>query len=50
MNSPRTSRATAGQDTMAMAATMLRGEGWKMATSTIAKMKDGMVWKNSVSA
>ena len=49
MNSPRTSRATAGHETMAMAATMLRRLGWKMATSTTAKMKDGMVWKNSVS-
>ena len=48
MNSARTTRVTGGQDTMAMAATMLAMEGVKIATSTTASTKLGTVWKNSV--
>ena len=47
-NWPRTRRATAGHETTAMAMTVLRTDGLRMATSTMAKMKDGIVWKNSV--
>ena len=43
MNSPRTSLATAGQVTTAMAMTMLSMDGVMMATSTIANRKLGMV-------
>ena len=46
--SPRTTRAIGGQLTVAMAMTTLVPEGARMATSTMAKMKDGMVWKNSL--
>ena len=46
--SPRTSRATGGQLTMAIAATIETMEGCRMATSTIASAKLGTVWKNSV--
>ena len=46
--SPRTTRAMGGQLTTAMATMRLVAEGVRMATSTMAKMNDGMVWKNSV--
>ena len=46
--SPRTTRAIGGQLTVAMAMTRLAPEGARIATSTMAKMKEGMVWKNSV--
>ena len=39
--SPRTTRAIGGQLTVAMAMTTLVPEGARMATSTMAKMKDG---------
>ena len=47
-NSLRTSRATGGHDTMAMATTMDLTEGSKMATSTMASAKLGMAWNSSV--
>ncbi|MCY1555011.1 hypothetical protein D9M68_916300 [compost metagenome] len=47
-NSPRTSRATGGQETIAIAQAMDCTEGWKIATRTIAKAKPGMAWKISV--
>ena len=46
--SPRTTRAIGGQLTVAMAMTRLSAEGARIATSTMAKMNDGMVWKNSL--
>src|SRR5206468_445695 len=46
-NSPRTSRATAGQDTTVMAITVLESDEPSTATRTMAKRKAGMVWKNS---
>ena len=46
--SPRTTRAIGGQLTVAMAMTRLVPEGDRIATRTMAKMKEGMVWKNSV--
>src|SRR5262245_15457865 len=46
--SPRTTLAMGGQLTVAMAMTRLVPEGARMATNTMAKMKDGMVWKNSL--
>ena len=46
--SPRTTRAIGGQLTVAMAMTRLVPEGARMATNTMAKMKEGMVWKNSL--
>ena len=48
MNSPRTSRATGGQDTTAIAEMIDSMLGWKIATSTTAIARVGMVWKNSV--
>src|SRR5262249_53916732 len=36
------------QLTVAMAMMRLSAEGARMATSTMAKMKEGMVWKNSL--
>ena len=49
MNSPRTSRASCGHDTIAIASTMVGTVGVNTATTTKMKMKDGMVWKISVS-
>ena len=46
--SARTTRATGGQETMAMAATIEPRLGEKIATSTTARTKLGTVWKNSV--
>ncbi len=46
--SPRTSRATGGQLTMAIAITIETIDGCSTATSTIASAKLGTVWKNSV--
>ena len=40
--------AMGGQLTTAMATMRLVADGVRMATSTMAKMNDGMVWKNSV--
>jgi hypothetical protein len=47
-NSARARRATDGHETTAIATVMLRMVGEKMATSTTASTKDGMVRKNSV--
>src|SRR5712671_4313808 len=47
-NSPRTSRAMLGQETAAIAMISLETEGERIATINRAKMKAGMVWKNSV--
>ena len=47
-NSARTTRVTGGQETIAIAATIEPRLGEKIATSTIARMKLGTVWKNSV--
>ena len=47
-NSLRTSRATGGHDTMAMATTIEPTEGWKIATSTMASAKLGTAWNSSV--
>ena len=47
-NSARAKRASGGQLTMAMAATMVVRLGVKMATSTTASTKLGMVWNSSV--
>ena len=47
-NSPRTSRATAGHDTTAIAATMLPIEGFRIATRRIANRNEGIVWNISV--
>ena len=47
-NSLRTSRATGGHETSAMAVTMDATEGWKIATSTMASAKLGMAWNSSV--
>ena len=48
-NSPRTRRAIGGHDTIAMAMMTLPIDGLRIATTRMAKMKDGMVWKISVS-
>src|SRR6185437_14621067 len=48
MNSPRTSRDIGGHDTTAIAKITLFTDGASTATSRIAKMKNGMVWKISV--
>ena len=47
-NSPRTRRATGGQDTTAMAPTIEVIDGPRIATSTTAIANCGIVWKNSV--
>src|SRR5471032_668809 len=47
-NSARMTRATGGQETMAMAATIEAMLGEKIATRTTASRKLGTVWKNSV--
>jgi len=44
----RTSRAIDGHETMPIASTVVRIDGLKIVTSTITKMKFGMVWKTSV--
>ena len=46
--SPRTSRATGGHDTTPIAITIEPSAGCRIATSTIASAKEGIVWKNSV--
>ncbi|MDT4819055.1 hypothetical protein FQZ97_521630 [compost metagenome] len=48
MNSARTSRAIGGQLTSATAVITEPKDGWKIATSTMANRKLGMVWKISV--
>ena len=48
ITSARTRRATGGQDTMAMAMVIEVSVGSRIATSTMASAKLGMVWKNSV--
>ena len=48
MNSPRTSRVMGGHVTAAIANTIFSIRAERIATRTIAKMNDGMVWKNSV--
>lgn len=47
-NSLRTSRATGGHETIAMATTIDLIEGSKIATSTIASAKLGTAWNSSV--
>lgn len=47
-NSARESRATVGQDTMAMPMVMVHTVGWAMATSTTSSTKLGSVWKISI--
>src|SRR4051794_17945013 len=46
--SARTSRATDGQETIEMAAMIVRTEGLNKATIISAVRKDGTVWKASV--
>ena len=48
MNSPLTKRATAGQETTVIAITILSIEGFMIATNKMAKTKEGIVWKISV--
>ena len=47
-NSPRTTRATCGQEIRAMPITAEARLGSRNATSTISSTKVGMIWKNSV--
>ena len=46
----RTSRATDGHETTAIAAVTVTSEGWKIATTTTASTNDGIVRKKSVTA
>ncbi|MNY68844.1 hypothetical protein D3C86_2066730 [compost metagenome] len=48
MNSARTRRANGGQDTTAIAKITVAMLGVRMATSTTARKKLGMVWKSSM--
>ncbi|MNT75419.1 hypothetical protein D3C72_2143130 [compost metagenome] len=48
MNSARTSRASGGQDTTAMAKITVAMLGVRIATSTTARKKLGMVWNSSM--
>ena len=48
MNSARTSRATAGQETSAMARMIERIDGRAITTTTITNTNGGMVWNTSV--
>ena len=48
MNSARTSRAIAGQETSAMAMMIEATEGRAITTTTITNTKGGIVWNASV--